>query len=186
MALGSNYYDLDELLAEEERFPLNFMQDSKGLGFLDSTVQSADLPKDSKVELPIWLALPLAEHFFGTVDAPKCFAHRFRTYLLADPVVINLRERSPFYYESGLHLASLVRDGKALVDALVKSLALRYADILDKSQNSRNEDLSNTTSGFTELERKLFIAGHKGADDMYRFKRRVDDLSAPTKRAKLN
>ena len=51
------YLDIDEILAEEERISCIFSIDAAGLGPLDPTTNEEDLPAQSKVELPLWLAV---------------------------------------------------------------------------------------------------------------------------------
>jgi len=170
--MGSKYYDVESILAEEERVPLTMLTEAQGLGFLDATSTKPDLEDGSRVELPLWLVEAVAPRAWAQVELPKCYSHRFRTFLLADPTVINLRERSQVYYETGMELAAYVRDSRPLVDTLIKTLSMRYSGILNKAQNSRNQDISQTILTLTKLERDLFFAGHQGALEMYRFKRR--------------
>ena len=51
------FLDIDEILAEEERLSCVFSLDASGLGYLDPTSNEEDLPENSKVELPLWLAV---------------------------------------------------------------------------------------------------------------------------------
>ena len=183
--MAGSYYDVDALLGEEERVGCEALFGAVGLGFLDATCEGADLAAHSRVELPLWAARKLAERRFVAVDTPKAYAHRFRTYLLADPVVMNLRERSPHFYETGLELAHFVRDSQALMETLVRALSERFSDLLDKSQNSRDEDCSALTSAMPELEQLLFRMGHQGAYDVYLYKRRSVQSVASSKRARL-
>ena len=44
-----SYYDLDEILCEEQRVTCIFQQDSYGLGYLDSSSQTSDLHRLAKV-----------------------------------------------------------------------------------------------------------------------------------------
>jgi len=168
----SVYYDVDAILAEEERVPVVFRTESKGLGGLSAASLTVDLDAGSRVDLPLWLAPALAERLWVSIKAPKCFAKRFRNFLLSDPTVVNLREKSPNYYETGRRLVAFVDGNQQLHSALVKTLAVRYKEILDRSQHSRNEDLSKVTAGMTELEKKLFYAGYNGKDELFHWKRR--------------
>ncbi|QWW23223.1 hypothetical protein CA7LBN_002024 [Candidozyma auris] len=53
------YYDIDDILAENEKVPCVFNATYPGLGFLDGS-PNRPLEKDTKVELPMWLAKLLA------------------------------------------------------------------------------------------------------------------------------
>ena len=49
---------------------------------------------------------------------------------------MNLREKSPYYYEIGVQLGTLLPGsvGEEIVTTLVKALSVRYRNILDRSQ----------------------------------------------------
>lgn len=53
-----SYLDIDQILAEEERFPCKFLVEAPTLGQLDPTNAGYGnpLPIGSRVELPLWLA----------------------------------------------------------------------------------------------------------------------------------
>ena len=54
--MNRGYLDIDEILAEEERVSCKTLQESSYLGHLNSDLNSVDLPRDSKVDIPLWLA----------------------------------------------------------------------------------------------------------------------------------
>jgi GINS complex subunit 3 len=72
------YLDIDEILSEEERMPSVFNLDASGLGCLDSTNHSPDLPAHSKVELPLWLAHVLSDKNMVNMEVPKHYGVRIR------------------------------------------------------------------------------------------------------------
>ena len=71
-----DYWNLDDILAEEESVPCSFKFEAKGLGYLDqlsnlsnnmNTAQrkqviqmDKSLPAGAKVDVPVWLAIKLA------------------------------------------------------------------------------------------------------------------------------
>jgi GINS complex subunit 3 len=84
---------------QEERVPSTFTIDAVNLGHLDPSSIDEDLQQGTKVELPFWLAKALASKNMVAVELPKCYGHTFLNHMRADPSVINLRDKSPFYYE---------------------------------------------------------------------------------------
>lgn len=168
----SSYYDLDAILAEEERVPTTFLSNAQDLGMLDSSSDGNDLSKGTKSELPLWLATTLADRVWVKLELPRCYQARFRTYLMADPTVVNLCERSPNFYETGLRLAAFVRECNPIISCLASVLAVRHKDIVDKAQNSRNEDISSMTRTMTEVERQLFAIAHQESLELFRWKQR--------------
>lgn len=59
--MSRRYLDLDEVLAGEERLSCRTLLESAKLGHLNSDLNSVDLPRDSKVDIPMWLAEVLFE-----------------------------------------------------------------------------------------------------------------------------
>ena len=54
--MNRRYLDIDEILAEDERVTCKTLQEYARLGHLNSELNSVDLPRDSNVDLPLWLA----------------------------------------------------------------------------------------------------------------------------------
>ena len=48
-----SYLDLDLILSEEDRIPVEFLVEGKDLGHLDPNIQSENLPEKSKIEVKI-------------------------------------------------------------------------------------------------------------------------------------
>lgn len=81
--------------------------------------------------MPFWLGLSLAQTIKGNkqsnfeedqpiaaLEIPKIFRSQFQSSLIADPTVINLREKSAYFYEFGLKMAEYLEDVK-LIDILI-------------------------------------------------------------------
>ena len=110
------------------------------------------------MELPFWLASSLVARNMVDVQLPKHYRERFRGRLRVDPIVVNLREKTPYYYEFGMKVANLFKD-ETIIPELRHAMTLRYRTILDRSLNSRNEDTKKFTEKLTNSEQFLFKAG---------------------------
>ncbi len=54
----ASYFDIDDILTEEEKVSIQFEEDSKFNGFLDSNNQGVeDITAGEIIEVPLWLAL---------------------------------------------------------------------------------------------------------------------------------
>jgi GINS complex subunit 3 len=100
-----SYLDIDQILSEEERIPSTFLMAGPGLGHLDISIDSEDLPSQTRIELPLWLALELRKKHFVTLELPKHFERRMRDEILAGAESINLKEFSYYFFEVGSNLA---------------------------------------------------------------------------------
>ncbi len=109
------------------------------------------------------------------MQLPRNFAGKVRENLLADPAVVRLRDRSPYFYEVGLALSQLVpqEDAVTLPTAVRVALAARVSNILDQSMNSLHEDISTFSAPLTEFERQLFQGGLQYAKDRDAWKRKA-------------
>lgn len=96
------YFSVEDILAEEERVPFQFQVKALGLGHLDPSQGKKDIDESETVELPLWIAEPLQEARTGLIDLPRAFSASVRDQLLASPTTTRLRDKSPFFYETGL------------------------------------------------------------------------------------
>lgn len=67
--MNGRYLDINEILAEEERVGCKTLQESTNLGHLATDLNIVHLPRDSKIEIPLWLAEVFFEVGLGCVSA---------------------------------------------------------------------------------------------------------------------
>jgi hypothetical protein len=126
------------------------------------TPKTKQLPRDSRVDLPLWLAKPLAERHIAAVSLPPAYGERMRRRAAAGAECVDLRPH-PNFYGAGLRIAPLV--GDALVAAYLRqTFAERYRALLADSLRAPDGGaLHEATKRLNEEERKLFGAGREGA-----------------------
>jgi hypothetical protein len=177
-----NFFDVNELLAGDERVKCTFLRDAVDCAFLDPSCVGDDLKSGAVVELPLWLAEPLAEHQHVVIDVPQFLTPRFRRIMKAGPASVNLREFSPYVYEVARRVVPFVEDPEAKdIDEILR-LAFggdRFREILNNSMNAMNEDTTEFTRKLTEDEKQLFSAGARDLKDFMLWKgRHADVISA--------
>jgi GINS complex subunit 3 len=173
-----NYYDVDSILASEERVPVTFNCDAVGLGYLGAgSGKEEDIAEGTRMELPFWLADRLIRKKIVSINLPKYYSQKYRNYLKADPQSIDVRSACPVYYTLGMRLApwlGLDQEGQeALKNDLVEALVERYFSVLDCSQNSKGDDNSDFIKPLTEEERLLFGLSFSSAVDYDKWKNRL-------------
>lgn len=114
----------------------------------------------------------------NTIFPPRS---RFRDQLEAGPGAINLRERSPFYYEIGVALASMMGDERLQDTLLMAFSGERFKRLLDCSLNSLNEDANTFTRDLPNLEKDLFTAGYQSSEEYVDWKSRAFNKLATSK-----
>ena len=90
-----------------------------------------DVEEGQAMQLPVWLAEPLAERKLVLVDVPRNYSSAVRNSLSADATSINLRDKSPNFYEIGLRLArmSASEDAHRLPASIKATLATRVRHV---------------------------------------------------------
>eukprot|EP01083_Nonionella_stella_P081396 224189_1 len=151
----ADYFDVDDILAEDEMLSCKFLIDALGLGYLDESNDDEDLKAGAVADLPVWLAQKLWFRGMVEVTCPKFFSERFATNLLADPTVVNLSDRSKYFYRFGMKVSGIQRTDNIPV-MLQKTLSLRYREIMDKSRRWRGTEFSAFTKRLTAIEKELF------------------------------
>jgi hypothetical protein len=103
------YYDIDDILAEEELVPCKTFFDFSYLSHLDpdTAVNSKQhyLPENSKIKMPVWAVRKWADLGFCRVTLPKHYGLRARELLQADPTAVTLRPR---FFRSGQCVTDLI------------------------------------------------------------------------------
>ncbi|CAH2056785.1 unnamed protein product [Thlaspi arvense] len=128
----SQYYNIDDILAEEELVPAVF-QVAANVRLFDSSDDSNKVEPGSKVELPFWLACELHLRQAVSINLPTCFNQKTREELAADAAHVNLKNRCPYFYELGQKLLSLVGD-RTIGPLLLATFQKRYKEVLIKAQ----------------------------------------------------
>ncbi|GAQ78162.1 hypothetical protein KFL_000090080 [Klebsormidium nitens] len=177
-AIGADYFDLEAILAEEERVPVLFLTSVTGVGrALDPSCDDDDLAEGVKVDLPQWLTKgQLSEKRFVEVRTPKCFNERVKKDIQADPGVVNLRERSAFFYAFGRSLCRILDNNAELADFLLITFRGRYKDLLLQSHFAPDEDVQALKRIMTREEIRIFEAGRQSMQSFTQWRQRKDSI----------
>ena len=65
-----------------------------------------DITANSQVEIPLWLALPLAERDIVDLRPPEYIGDKYLQGLQAGPEILNFRNQSPAIYENVLKICA--------------------------------------------------------------------------------
>jgi len=93
MSSTSSYYDIDDILAEEELVPCTTLFEFSHLSFLDPDVADLQhsLPESSRCKVPLWAVEKWAMLGFVRIALPRHFTRKARERLEADPSEVDLR-----------------------------------------------------------------------------------------------
>lgn len=153
------YYDIDEILAEEELIPCTTQFDYSYLSHLDPEAAAATssktqhrhvLPEHSKIKMPIWAMRKWADLGFCRVSLPKHYGIKARDMLGADPAAVMLRPR---FFRSGRAVALV------LVTAAHKNARTLAAQPASARRTSQLQQLEATLQDARLLRETLLQVG---------------------------
>ncbi|KAJ0046284.1 hypothetical protein Pint_06513 [Pistacia integerrima] len=132
---NANYYDLDDIVIEEELVPVVFHKSANGVK-VDPSAEKDCVEEGAKVELPFWLARELYLRQAVSINSSLFQSHtRTRREIQADAANVDLRSRCSYFYEFGCKIAPLVGD-RTIGKMLLSTFQMRYQDILTKAHRS--------------------------------------------------
>ncbi|CAK9183152.1 unnamed protein product [Ilex paraguariensis] len=181
----AQYFDIDDILAEDELVPAVFKEAANGVGIFDSSDDTNRVEAGSKAELPFWLASELHLRQAVSINVPLvsiksklliisddflmcCFSSvymvflnvRTREEIEADAAHVDLRKRCPYFYELGCKLAHLIDDrilsDKNIGPVLFVAFQTRYKDVLVKAHTSALSVTAKNLTLLTREETKLY------------------------------
>ncbi|KAJ8899898.1 hypothetical protein K2173_019601 [Erythroxylum novogranatense] len=151
----ANYYDIDDILVEEEFVPLVFHKAVNGVK-VDESIEKSYIAQGSKLELPFWLAHELHLRQAVSISAPACFNQKTRLEIQADAACVDLRSRCLYFYKFGCKLAPLC--DKTIGFLLAYAFGLRYKEVLHKAHTVAFTAASKFLSRLTKEETNLYEA----------------------------
>ncbi|KAJ1922889.1 DNA replication protein [Tieghemiomyces parasiticus] len=164
-----DYYDIEAILADQQRIPCVLLVDTPGLGMGDGDHHSAAgsngggnvIPAQTKLELPYWLAEAMAANDLCELQMPKPFGSRMRRTLQASCYNVNFHSLCPYFYQFGLKLAAAL-DEPQLNELLADVYRQRLALILDAAQRADSQNMAEFVIQLDESERQVYKVAKRG------------------------
>ena len=155
-----SYYDLDDILADAEKVPCRFNILVPGLGYLEGQPGKA-IQKDTKIELPLWLAEILAicelleesQQSFIDLLQPEFISPKVINAIKTNPTSVDLHAILPYYYRLTEKWASMFSDSE-LATVVSETLKQRSLEIYNHA-NSDTKQL-NFIYSLDEYEKEVF------------------------------
>ena len=165
----NEYYSIDDILSEDENVDVITHIDATNLGWLDPNCNCQDLPKNSKIKIPIWLAKGLKEKNMVSVEVPEFY---FDTQLLAAAHSVNLKTKSNYFFEAGYKIYELTKVEELRINLIKIFSSLRFKRLVNHSLHFVCKNAINFWKDLTNLEKKIFCYGQDAAKDHLEFKTR--------------
>eukprot|EP00794_Sanderia_malayensis_P018947 gene18947-20853_t len=163
-----DYFDIDDILASQERIPCKFELPVYRLGFLDPSSSEEHIQKGVKMELPYWMSRDLCtrRRKIVSVEMPKVYGESYRQIYKADANALDLHKMGPYFYKFGVRLLHFEYfDAGTLARSLLQVFRKRFRKVMDAAQNASYEETSQITSRMDNFECNLFRCGQKSQRD---------------------
>ncbi|ESN97202.1 hypothetical protein HELRODRAFT_185921 [Helobdella robusta] len=172
---NENYFKIDDILATQERLVCRFETEIPNMGYLDTSSDSTNILPGTKLELPLWLVLPLStrQRQYATVDLPKQYGSAYREIFSADASVVDLHKLGPHYYRLGLQLVNCCYlEAVDICKSLLTTFQKRLCRIIDTSLNSSEQDANKFKEILDQVERCLYRCGQKCTQEFLKWQSR--------------
>jgi len=176
----SGCLSIDRLLSEEERLEVNFLEEGRGMGVLDPTTADSDVPEDTRLDVPFWLAKDFISfakakgaHPLWKIELPKHYGPQMRDEIEAGAGKIRFRDFSYYYFEMGRDLAKHYLDGgdRDLLDKLRKAYAgSRYKTLTARALTPWNDDNVAFSQTLTAAEIAVLDEGFRANKEFARWR----------------
>ncbi|ODQ78046.1 hypothetical protein BABINDRAFT_40402 [Babjeviella inositovora NRRL Y-12698] len=138
-----NYYDLDDIIADNQKLPCKFNVTVPGLGYLEGNI-GQPLDANTKLNLPLWLSSVLAicevsqdsQTTFLDLIHPEFFNNKVINAIRANAVNIDLHSILPNYYKLCEKWCVMFSDVE-LIEVVSQMLKERSNEINDYGQNPK-------------------------------------------------
>ncbi|KAI8608797.1 hypothetical protein BC830DRAFT_1153775 [Chytriomyces sp. MP71] len=155
--MADSFWDMDDVVAEQQRIPCFVAIDIPGYGFLDGNSDD-DLPRNTRVELPYWLVQPLIVADQVELEYPLCFARRALNDIATSAVSVNLHGLCACFFHFGIKFVNLIDDVN-LGAVLSNAFSQRLTEIMQYSQSGRS--YSKFILTLDDTEKQIFKLGQE-------------------------
>lgn len=188
-----DFWDIDDIMSEELEVTCKSNQDILGGGLLASSSDgklTKDLKAGAKVEVPFWFAQGFVRRNNFELELPSIFGASAQEDLQRDPAVCRLNDKSSYYFEIGIRVATLLKKNE-LVEDLFRGFNARWKEIvkLFQSMGGHRGRYSHLNAGaslfpltFTSRENDIHTGGEEAEAQ---FKRWVERFAVSEMRPSL-
>mgnify|MGYP002803424334 FL=1 len=175
---GWNYFELDDILACQEKMPCTFETQVKDLGFLDHGSDNDHIESDTKMDLPFWLAKELCarQRRIISVELPKVYREAYRQILEADATAVDLNKLGPYYYSVGGKLLDFDNgENPRIAESLMKAYMKRMRRLMDLCLNKLDgsKEAQTLLSKLDHDEHNVFDLSQQGLRQFEQWKQGV-------------
>lgn len=160
---SNGYFNIEDIMASQERIHCKFEIEVANMGFLDSSSIDENIKVGTKLDFPAWLVKSIYnEKFkFVSIDIPKWYKNFYHEILRADANVVDLRKMGPYYYDFGRLLVSIIDPdiAQSVAKILLWTFRNRFRRIMDLASQTDHRDLYKAICKLDITETEIYKAG---------------------------
>ena len=171
---SEDFFDLEDILASQQKVPCQFEQPVYRLGYLNPHSADEHIQAGTKMELPLWLARALGgrKRNIVKIDLPKQYREQQRDILSADANVVDLFKQGPYFYSMGVKLLFFYHlEMSDLAKSLLETFLNRFRRIMDTSHHAFGGETTPLMTKLDETERQLFRTGQRSVAALERWEK---------------
>ncbi|CUT99576.1 DNA replication complex GINS protein PSF3 [Echinococcus multilocularis] len=198
-----SYLNIDDILSTNDRLPCKTRISVHRIAHLligsvhsskrsqpstEDAMYESDVPQGAKLEIPIWLisSIGSSRRQIFLIELPIIYREIYREVFAADPWVVDLRRKCPYFYSVGCHLSSLLfSEMPAVIATLEDVFQRRIKNLMEASINAKKVSIVGLISRLEELEQALFRIGRSGRCSIDRWFLRLHWRLEPSTVAKV-
>lgn len=173
---SNGYFNIEDILASQERIHCKFEIEVANMGFLDSSSVDENIKVGTKLDFPAWLVKSIYNDKFKfvNIEIPKWYKNFYHEILRADANVVDLRKMGPYYYHFGRHLVTIVDVdvGQSIAKILLWTFRNRFRKIMDLSSQTDHRDLYKSITKLDITETEIYKAGQVDMIGFIKWQRR--------------
>ncbi|KAJ2787104.1 DNA replication protein [Coemansia interrupta] len=134
-----NYYDIDDILASQERVPCFLRTDLDGLGSSGGG-GSSKVHRNSRWSLPFWMADRLNDEDYLDMQVSLVFSKQSNRMYAASPESVDLRNICQNYYQFGLQLSEVAPEVPHVLHNMYMTRIQKIARVAQQGNNVETLD----------------------------------------------
>ncbi|KAJ1342269.1 hypothetical protein BSLG_003192 [Batrachochytrium salamandrivorans] len=131
------------------------------------------LPANSVVDIPFWLAKPLALQAVVGLEVPSCFSEAVQDELTASPAAVKISLHCPFFFRFFADVLSILELPRPFIELVTKTFRARLRLLCDYTMTARlGADQSSFIQTLDATERHLYENGLQSEEALSAWQRR--------------
>lgn len=180
--LGAAYFCSAGIMADETPVPVTFLQSVRDDGNEIADGRDGIIVKGTRMDLPLWLAVPLADSEAVRIETPRFCNNRVKVKLNVGAAVENLGARCPHFYGACQKLYRATGESWKYQELAEEAFRLRTSALLTDLERHDLERIVASQLLMTQEELQISRDDHLARDESQRWRHATRRTHPPAPR----